>query len=79
MKCLFFGTFSLSLTFKYDFHINDERMIEREKCLEIFKILILLHVNSFVDFVCLVWFFTSQSTDMVMLEWSVHLTTFFPD
>ena len=28
-------------------------------------------------FVCLVWFFTSQSTAMVMSVWSVHLTTLF--
>ena len=27
--------------------------------------------------VCFLWFFTSQSTAMVMLGWSVHLTTLF--
>ena len=27
---------------------------------------------------CFVWGFTSQSTAMVMLRWSVHLTTLFP-
>ena len=49
-----------------------------------FKINLCIYTLLFLKFkpplfanVCLVWFFMSQSTVMVMSRWSVHLTTLF--